>query len=908
MKKFLSLLSVLASCSLIFAQGLTRTVKITSKSGEKDSLRVYEVERIINSFANILTTEIEYMIENRTNRILEGEFEFPLEEGESVTGYALDINGTMREGVVVEKEKGRQVFEEIVRRGIDPGLVEMTSGNNFKTRVYPVNANGVRHLRITVEKEIPFSQLSEKQKSECFEKVFTETSGKNSYFTVFSQLDSDLKKTDSRREPVSLTVYFDVSSSAKNRSLEKEAEFLKKYAAKSEKIELITFSNKINGKKVFGKGNEPIEKLPEYLKSLKFDGATCFDFDFSSVKDDEILIFSDGIENWGNFESVKSSVPVHTVNSSASANFQLLKKIAFENNGLFINLSNLSADEAVLKLKENPVRIIKIEYNDSEIQEVYPAAGTVVNEYFSVSGVLLRKSGTVKISLGRNGKVEKIVKKTISAVDSEETKGIQKIWAKKKIENLSADYEKNKTEIIELAKKHKIVTKGTSLIVLDDVSDYIRYGIEPPEDLKAEYDRRMKFRVQEKVIEEGIPRQVYTKFEEYKTWWNKTPEDFKKEHPSVDKTLRLPGAVRNNFVQDRMMVTEESVYETAAMEERVAEPVAPMMSNAVNASGVSAARKASADSTENTVNAGAVVTLKPWSSDSEYLSILKKTAIEKMYEKYLELKKENENSPSFYMEVSDYFAEEGLKEDALRIISNLAEINLENTDVLRALGYKLSDQGDFKNAGIIFEKLVLLRPEVPQFLRDGALAFEKAGEYQKAVDYLWKIAKKNWDQRYMEIQQTALNDMNRIIAFCKNNKIALDTNGIDPKLMQNFDVDLRIVLTWNTDDCDVDLWVTDPSGEKCYYGHKQTLNGGRMSRDFTQGYGPEEFAIKKAPSGKYKIEANYFGNRQQKILQPVTVQAEVYTNFGRPDQKYQIMTLQLKDIKQTFFIGEVEIK
>ena len=48
-----------------------------------------------------------------------------------------------------------------------------------------------------------------------------------------------------------------------------------------------------------------------------------------------------------------------------------------------------------------------------------------------------------------------------------------------------------------------------------------------------------------------------------------------------------------------------------------------------------------------------------------------------------------------------------------------------------------------------------------------------------------------------------------------------------------------------------------------------------------------------------------FKGDQQKLLQPVTVQAEVYTNFGRADQKREILTLQLDSVKQTFFIGDV---
>ncbi len=169
---------------------------------------------------------------------------------------------------------------------------------------------------------------------------------------------------------------------------------------------------------------------------------------------------------------------------------------------------------------------------------------------------------------------------------------------------------------------------------------------------------------------------------------------------------------------------------------------------------------------------------------------------------------------------------------------------------------------------------------------------------------MWKIASKAWDSRYDEIQQTALNDMNSIIA--RTGVRQIDTKKIDSRLIENFDCDIRVVLTWNTDDCDIDLWVTDPSGEKCFYGHKQTVQGGRMSRDFTQGYGPEEFCLRTATKGKYKIEANYFGTRKQNVLQPVTVQAEVYTNFGRANQKREVLTLQLADVRGTFLVGEID--
>ena len=45
---------------------------------------------------------------------MEGDLYFPLPEGATVSGYALDIEGRMIDGVAVEKHKGRQVFENIV--------------------------------------------------------------------------------------------------------------------------------------------------------------------------------------------------------------------------------------------------------------------------------------------------------------------------------------------------------------------------------------------------------------------------------------------------------------------------------------------------------------------------------------------------------------------------------------------------------------------------------------------------------------------------------------------------------------------------------------------------------------------------------------------------------------------------
>jgi uncharacterized protein YfaP (DUF2135 family) len=104
----------------------------------------------------------------------------------------------------------------------------------------------------------------------------------------------------------------------------------------------------------------------------------------------------------------------------------------------------------------------------------------------------------------------------------------------------------------------------------------------------------------------------------------------------------------------------------------------------------------------------------------------------------------------------------------------------------------------------------------------------------------------------------------------------------------------------------VDLWVTEPGKEKCTYEHQLTQRGGRLSGDITEGYGPEEYMIKKAPNGNYIIEANLYGDTRQTIGGPITVKAELFTNFGRPNQQRKVINFRVTSNKEVVKIGELK--
>ena len=52
-------------------------------------------------------------------------------------------------------KKARVAFEEEVRKQVDPGLVEWSGGNMFKTRVYPIPAGGTRTVRLRYSTVLP---------------------------------------------------------------------------------------------------------------------------------------------------------------------------------------------------------------------------------------------------------------------------------------------------------------------------------------------------------------------------------------------------------------------------------------------------------------------------------------------------------------------------------------------------------------------------------------------------------------------------------------------------------------------------------------------------------------------------------------------------------------------------------
>ena len=984
-KKLSLLFSVWATFSIgAMAQLGLPTVE---NKANKGSIELHDLKINVEVVGNVATTTFDMTFYNSSNRILEGEFEFPLAEGQTVSRYALDIDGKLREGVVVEKEKGRTVFESKVRENVDPGLLEMTAGNNFRTRIYPFQPQNTRHIVVACEQELSTSggkrfyrlpinsnqhinnftleinvrneqdkpvvskgsmddvyfnpkdkgytsYLSRKnitlKKGLFFEipntefpNIYTENAGINTYFYLYSSVKP--KESMAREKAKGLTVVYDVSSSSDNRNLNKDFELLERYAnyLGLSKIRLVTFSYKQHLDTLCQVSD--VKKIINPNKP-NFDGGTQMGcLDLSKFGNDEVLFFSDGLGNIGKDAISSSKATVITINSNPVAEHLYLKMLALKNGGSYINLCNLNADEALKVLTNVEYRFIKAKYDGSQISEVYPSVPTRVNESFSSSGIMKSKEADITLYFGYGNRVTDSVTCHISAINPISANNVKRLWAQRKLADLDLEAEKNKQEIIDLSKEFGIVTRNTSLIVLETVRDYVRYEITPPDELKDEYLRLMANKPKKVLNDTLHMKNVVTARGEFLKWWktdfdpNAKPkkQNPKTEFSSTDNSAFFDEAPETEEEGLALMEVEvgygresrvtgsvSSVSVDQALQGRVAGVAVsssgqPGAAPTIRIRGVSSLTGLNEPAISNDVSS---IEVQYWTPDVPYLSKLKSVPNAKMYEQYLELKKEYSLSPSFYLDVAEYFHREKLTEEAIRILSNLAELKLEDAEVARSCANKLVEFKEYGLAASVYERVVKMRGEEPQSYRDLAMVYIELGQLQKAADLLYKVASSQWDSRFKNIQQIAINELNALIEL---NPGKIDTSAYDKRLLGNCPVDIRIILTWNTNDCDIDLWVTDPNGEKCYYQHKETAIGGRNSDDITQGYGPEEFCLKKAIKGEYKIQADYYGTRNQKQLQPVVVQATIYTHFGMPNQEKQVLTIQLGKTKEVYTVGTV---
>ena len=945
---FFGVLTLLASP--VFAVGVVPPVQIPLVSrlvvpGARLPIRLEQVDVKAEVLGSVAHTRIEMVFYNPNTRVLEGELQFPLLESQTVTGFALDINGELRPAVPVDKVKGQQVFEEASRARIDPSLLEKTQGNNYKLRIYPIPANGTRHVvleldqvlisnrngksyRLPLQFSEKISQLNVLVNNAAIPTELSQLAvrarlgaeqipvkynnlirGHSGSLVAFSRknfvsrvaLNVDYQATDlafsviepredqtyfyaevtvprgkpaPRTAPGKLGIVWDASGSGAARDHEREFALLDAYfkVLGRVSVELVIARDVAEAAQSFVIEQGDWHALRTVLENISYDGATSGSA-LSSIKSTDLnLLFSDGLINYGYGALLSGEVPLYAVNVAASADSPRLQIVVAPTGGRVLNLLNMTPVEAVYELTHQHARLAGM-HGAKELVSSYDGGRRL-----QIAGILTEPEATLTldwidaqgVSQSRQVVIRSKVVSTLAA----------RRWAALKLAQMEGDHANNRAAIRRLGNQFDMVTRETSLIVLDSVEDYVRYEIVPPESLKAEYEKQLTWKSQQLIQDRSAHLDdIAERFAAKAAWWEKTfPKGDKPEPPKAK-------------------YAESVTYAAAPM---MVMAMAPRMLSSPNSEQVAPSNYF----TSTPVVAS--IQLKKWQSDALYAQRLRETSPEQMYRVYLDERPSYLISTAFFLDAADIFIERGQAELGLRILSNLAEMNLENRAILRILAYRLLQAKQIKLALPVLQQVLALSPNEPQSWRDLGLAYAEDGQYQKAADNLWEVVTQPWHGRFADIELIALAELNAIIARAPQG-IVIDTRRMDARLLRNLPLDMRAVLSWDADNTDIDLWVTDPNNEKVYYANRLGYQGGAMSHDFTGGYGPEEFSLRNAKPGKYKVQAHFFGNHQQVVAGATTLMLRLSTGFGTSQQKDENIILRLSGQGAEIEVGTFEV-
>ncbi len=125
----------------------TRIIAPPNLPSHPIKMKNYDIDVAIKD--NMATTTIEQVFENNTKQTLQAKYMFPLPEGANFSSFNVTINGQQVEGKLMERDAARRKYYAIVRKLIDPGLLEFIDHNTVQLSVAPIFAGEKKVVRIT---------------------------------------------------------------------------------------------------------------------------------------------------------------------------------------------------------------------------------------------------------------------------------------------------------------------------------------------------------------------------------------------------------------------------------------------------------------------------------------------------------------------------------------------------------------------------------------------------------------------------------------------------------------------------------------------------------------------------------------------------------------------------------------
>jgi hypothetical protein len=891
---------------------------VEAGTDERTALRLDELFIDAVTVGDVAQVTIDARFSHHGESFSEGIFEMQLPVGATITGYALDIGGEMIDGVLVPRGKARIAFEERVRGRIDPGLAEVSRGNLFTTRVFPVDRGGRRvrlsfvapfdsrramtlplqststvataRIRVRAEADaalrvtLPsgFESVAKTQQNAFTidserrdvmlagslhltatgpteTLIVSEGADGSSYF----QLRAAAPETTALPRPARrVRVYWDTSRSRLDQDVEGEIDVLTMLLARlgAETVDLVAFNSS-------GIATTPglrPQQVAEVVGGLTYGGATSLAVLLAKglPRADRCLLFSDGIVTIDARVSLPVSCRSDAIANAPDADLAYLMRITAETGGSTWSLTHAGRDAVVEGVASAPPQPIAARDQSGKPLDFARLEGGLLVGRAPAAGPLIvtyvDSRGFVREE--RYGTSRRAAHFT----------GTGAAWAAARVTELGS-MDRRGAEAQTLARRHSVATTSLSFLVLDTPADFVDEAVAPPAtypaQLKVEYDelKGAHDREQRQLARNHLDA-IVSQWRELERWWqgkggddDVEPRTFSSgdfEEISVTASRSCCGS--SDSTLSEILVTGMRIDGPASTPPAIA------------------------------------IEIEPWSVDRPYIRALDGARLGELDATLRNQERAHGELPAFYFDVANWLDTRGERARAVETLLSALELGSADEQTAHMVAGRLLAWGEIDRAIFLYEKLLAENQDRPQPRRWLAMALAEAGDAAataRAVELLLELVRTPWDEADDGIAMISLLDANALLT--KLSPTARAALRIDPRLVAALHFDLRVLLEWNTEATDMDLWITEPTDEDVYYGNANSAIGGRLSNDMTEGYGPEEYLLRNARPGTYEIVVDSYAADRLNPNGTTVVTARLIRDFGRPTQREEALQIEL---------------
>ncbi len=118
-------------------------------------VRIETVQANITIVEQAASTTLDIALVNDSNTMQEAVLLLPVPDGSAVSSFMIDGASAESLARVLPRDEARRIYDQIVARIKDPGLLEFAGYNLVRSSVFPLSPRGRQHVRLTYEHILP---------------------------------------------------------------------------------------------------------------------------------------------------------------------------------------------------------------------------------------------------------------------------------------------------------------------------------------------------------------------------------------------------------------------------------------------------------------------------------------------------------------------------------------------------------------------------------------------------------------------------------------------------------------------------------------------------------------------------------------------------------------------------------